>query len=58
MYQRETVIYWGDADQVLVAEAPELPGCMAHGDLHAGALANVLLGAALMLKSAVVICWR
>lgn len=34
-------ICWSDDDQVFVAEVPELPGCMAHGDTPAKALANV-----------------
>ena len=25
-------LYWSDEDQAFVAEAPDLPGCMAHGD--------------------------
>jgi predicted RNase H-like HicB family nuclease len=28
----EIVICWSDDDQVFIAEAPELPGCVAHGD--------------------------
>ncbi len=35
------IIYWSDEDQVFVAEVPELPGCMAHGETQAAALANV-----------------
>lgn len=42
MNKYETIIYWSDADQVFVAEVPELPGCMAHGDSHADALANAM----------------
>ena len=34
------IIYWSNEDQVFVAEVPELPGCMAHGDTNAEALAN------------------
>jgi predicted RNase H-like HicB family nuclease len=33
-------IYWSTEDQVYVAEVPELPGCMAHGETHESALAN------------------
>ncbi len=32
MNHYEIIIYWSDADQAFLAEAPELPGCMAHGD--------------------------
>ena len=36
----EVIIYWSNEDQVFVAEVPELPGCMAHGDTKAAALAK------------------
>lgn len=41
MYRYETIIYWSEEDQAFVAEVPELPGCMAHGDSQEFALANV-----------------
>ena len=31
-YTYEIVLYWSNADGAFVAEVPELPGCMAHGD--------------------------
>ena len=34
----EVIIYWSDADQVFIAEVPELPGCMADGPTKAKAL--------------------
>lgn len=34
-------IYWSKDDEALVAEVPELPGCMAHGNTHESALASV-----------------
>ena len=37
----EILIYWSNDDEVFVAEVPELPGCMAHGDTHESALADV-----------------
>lgn len=37
----EVILYWSETDGVFVAEVPELPGCMAHGDTHESALANV-----------------
>ena len=37
----EIILYWSEDDQVFVAEVPELPGCMAHGDSQESALANV-----------------
>jgi predicted RNase H-like HicB family nuclease len=41
MPKYEVIRYWSDEDQVFVAEVPELPGCMAHGDSQETALANV-----------------
>jgi predicted RNase H-like HicB family nuclease len=41
MQRYEIIIYWSDEDQVFVAEAPELPGCMAHGTTEESALQNV-----------------
>ena len=40
MYKYEIIIYWSDEDQVFVAEVPELPGCMAHGDTQTAALTS------------------
>jgi len=37
----EIIIYWSDEDQAFIAEIPELPGCMAHGDSHEASLANI-----------------
>ena len=31
MYRYEVIIYWSSEDDAFVAEVPELPGCMAHG---------------------------
>ena len=41
MFKYETIIYWSEEDQAYLAEVPELPGCMAHGDSYEAALANV-----------------
>jgi len=32
MYRYEIVIYWSNEDNAFIAEAPELSGCMAHGE--------------------------
>jgi predicted RNase H-like HicB family nuclease len=40
MHKYEIIIYWSNEDQAFVAEVPELPGCMAHGDSQVAALAN------------------
>lgn len=41
MLKYEIILYWSDEDQVFIAEVPELPGCIAHGDSQEAALANV-----------------
>jgi len=40
MYKYQVIIYWSDEDQVFIAELPELPGCMAHGESQELALKN------------------
>jgi len=40
VHKCEVIIYWSNEDQVFVAEVPELPGCMAHGDTSEAALAS------------------
>jgi len=37
-HKYETIIYWSNEDHVFVAEVPELPGCMAHGNTPESAL--------------------
>jgi len=32
MYRYEIIIYWSNEDNAFIAEVPELPGCMAHGE--------------------------
>ena len=41
MHKYEIILYWSNEDQVFIAEAPELPGCMAHGDDQETALSNI-----------------
>lgn len=41
MYKYEIVIYWSNEDGLYIAEAPNLPGCVTHGDTYKDALANV-----------------
>ena len=41
MHKYEIIIYWSNEDATFVAEVPELPGCMAHGDTQEAALQHV-----------------
>lgn len=41
MHKYEIILYWSDEDQSFIAEAPELPGCTAHGDDYETALQNI-----------------
>lgn len=41
MHKYEIIIWWSDEDKIFVAEAPELPGCMAHGDTQEEALVQI-----------------
>ena len=52
MDKYEIIIYWSEEDQAFIAEAPELPGCMAHGDTHDVALANIKEAMKLWIKTA------
>jgi predicted RNase H-like HicB family nuclease len=37
----EIILYWSDEDQAVIAEVPELPGCVADGETYENALTNV-----------------
>ena len=41
MHKYEIILYWSNENQVFIAEVPELPGCMAHGDDQESALRNI-----------------
>ncbi len=41
MYKYEIIIYWSREDEVFIAEVPELPGCIAHGETPEESLKNV-----------------
>ncbi len=40
-YKYEIIIYWSADDNALIAEVPELPGCMADGATYSEAISNV-----------------
>ena len=52
MDRYEIIIYWSDEDQACIAEAPELPGCAAHGDTHKTALINIKTAMELWIETA------
>jgi len=52
MNQYEVIIYWSSEDGSYVAEAPELPGCAAHGASHEEALANAQAAIRLWIETA------
>jgi predicted RNase H-like HicB family nuclease len=35
----EIILYWSEIDCAVIAEVPELPGCMTHGNTYEEALA-------------------
>ncbi len=41
MQRYEIILYWSEEDNAYIAEVPELPGCMTHGDTQEAALSNV-----------------
>ena len=47
----EVVIYWSEEDSVFIAEVPDLPGCMTHGDTYEEAALNVQEATAGWLES-------
>jgi len=52
MEKYEIIIYWSDEDQVFVAEVPELPGCMAHGNTQEAALKSAKKAIHLWIETA------
>lgn len=52
MDRYKVIIYWSVEDQAYVAEVPELPGCVAHGDSYETALANAKQAIALWIETA------
>src|SRR3712207_4308029 len=40
MDEYAVVIYWSNEDEAFIAEVPELPGCLTHGDTRRAAVEN------------------
>lgn len=53
MFKYETIIYWSEEDEAYLAEVPELPGCVAHGDTYESALANAKEAIQLWIDTAI-----
>lgn len=52
MYRYEIIIYWSNEDNAFIAEVPELPGCIAHGETPEKALKNVKVAIQLWIDTA------
>ncbi len=52
MDRYEIIIFWSNEDQAFIADVPELPGCMAHGETHEAALTEVKQAMRLWLETA------
>lgn len=52
MSKYEVIIYWSEEDDAYVAEVPELPGCMAHGQAQEDALRSAQEAIQLWLDTA------
>ena len=52
MFKYETIIFWSEEDRAFVAEIPELPGCIAHGDSYESALSNAIEAMQLWIDTA------
>jgi predicted RNase H-like HicB family nuclease len=52
MERYEIIIYWSEEDRAFIAEVPELPGCMAHGNTHESALSSAKAAIKLWISTA------
>ena len=41
MHKYQIIINWSQRDRLFIAEVPELPGCIAHGNTQEAALSNI-----------------
>lgn len=51
-HKYELIVFWSAEDSAFIVDVPELPGCMAHGDTPAIAVANTQEAIALWLDVA------
>ena len=52
MHKYEIILHWSEDDDAFVAEAPELPGCMAHGRTQEAALGEIKEAMRLWIETA------
>ena len=52
MHKYEITLFWSDEDNVFIAEMPELPGCVAHGETQELALKNANEATQLWMETA------
>ncbi|MGH7593760.1 MAG: type II toxin-antitoxin system HicB family antitoxin [Gemmatimonadales bacterium] len=52
MYHYELIVAWSDEDRCFIVAVPELPGCTAHGDTPAAAVAEAQEAIALWIETA------
>ena len=52
MFKYEIIIYWSKEDEAYIAEVPELPGCVAHGDTYDETLASAKQAIELWIETA------
>ena len=52
MDKYEIIIFWSDDDQAFIADVPELPGSMTHGNTYETALANAREAVVLWIETA------
>ena len=48
----EVIVFWDREDGIFVAEIPELPGCMAHGNSKKDAIENAEKASQLWIRTA------
>ena len=52
MSKYEIIFFWSNEDQVFIADVPELPCCMAHGNTYDDALASAKKAIELWIETA------